>query len=97
MMICATMASPIAWEHHYAILLPIFAMLSPLMFHHARGKTWLLLLFTLAFVVTAHKTNRLNMLADTPLNILQSYVFFAALTLLAMACYVSKKCRSDNK
>jgi alpha-1,2-mannosyltransferase len=80
MAVSATVASPIAWEHHYGILLPIFAVLlatAPA----SRGRlAWLMLSYVLAstFIPAA------NLLAPTVLNVAQSYLLAAAVILLVL-------------
>lgn len=76
--LCATMASPIAWEHHYGILLPILVLLcARLAARGASGRHWLAL--GAVYVVASHPWRLFNALAATPWNFLQSYLFFAAL------------------
>ena len=76
-----TIASPIAWEHHYSILLPLFAAALPAVLASGRGgwTTWAL---AGAFSLTANIYPAVNSLADTLLNFLQSHLFFGALVLL---------------
>ncbi len=74
----ATVASPVAWEHHYGILLPIFAYLVGSM-PGAQAKGWL----CAAFVLTSNAWSPMNVFAAVPLlNALQSLRFFGALALL---------------
>jgi hypothetical protein len=81
MILAATLGSPIAWEHHYGILLPIFALLLrrfatgalPAADAVAAGA---------AYVVASNVFDVTNGLADTPVNVLQSTLLFAALTIL---------------
>ncbi len=85
MMLSLTMASPIAWEHHYGVLLPILAIAAPAALQRqALGRyTWAVLLA--AFVLASGRYDAVNRLADTPFNPLQSYLLFgAALTLLLL-------------
>jgi alpha-1,2-mannosyltransferase len=78
-----TVASPIAWEHHYSILLPIFVVTLALLWIENRGKgrIWLL---ALAFCLTSNSFVMVNALANTRLNFLQSHIFFGAAILLAL-------------
>jgi len=78
-----TVASPIAWEHHYSILLPVFGAALPAVLAPGRRalKTWAL---AGAFALTANIYPAVNFLADTPLNFLQSHLFFGALVLLGV-------------
>lgn len=77
-----TIASPVAWTHHYAVLLPVFAV--------AVGHAWQarelgasrMWLLALAWLLVANNFRALNRLADTPLGFLQSYVYFGGLLLL---------------
>ncbi|SEK61738.1 glycosyltransferase family 87 protein [Parapedobacter koreensis] len=96
MMLCTTIASPIAWEHHYGILLPIFILLTPFACHFYRQKKWKLLLFSLAFVIASQYLEIAKKLADTRFNILQSYLFFAALIILMYSLVISKKLKTNG-
>ena len=76
----ATLASPIAWEHHYGILFPIFTCVwlvlwfgeSPL------NQTWAKIVFVVCYLFAANEMPFTELLANSYLNILQSYLFFAA-------------------
>jgi len=74
-----TVASPIAWEHHYAILLPIFAIA---LADTLQNRRWLIVVI-LCYVFVSNYFPIANLLAGSVLNIAQSTLFFAALTLLA--------------
>ncbi len=78
-----TMASPIAWEHHYAILLPVFAVALPEALKAGRGgrTVWGL---AAAFALCSNIYPMVNVLANTRLNFLQSHLFFGALVLLVL-------------
>jgi alpha-1,2-mannosyltransferase len=77
-----TIASPVAWEHHYGILLPIFALALPKAWQLRNkwhgGLIWL----AVSYVLTSNLFLITNTLAGTYLNFLQSYLFFGALILL---------------
>ena len=77
-----TMASPIAWEHHYGVLLPIYAYVLPLCFSPGMVSRWMALCLGLSYVLTAHLIQATSQLADSWLNLAQSYVFFGACLLL---------------
>jgi hypothetical protein len=80
MAVSATVASPIAWEHHYGILLPVFAVLlatAP----PSRGR---LFWFMASYLVASAFLPATNLLAATVLNVTQSYLFVAALILLVL-------------
>lgn len=95
--ICFTLASPIAWHHHYAILLPAFAycLIAQIDREAATGHVsgFVRGLLAIMFVVSANAFSMVNLLAETPLNFLQSYLFFAALGTLAL---VATLARSDS-
>jgi len=74
----ATMASPVAWEHHYAILLPIFAWLWFGDYAWRAGKLRIFLI-ALAYVLASNSIVPVAIFASLPvLNVLQSYLYFAA-------------------
>lgn len=76
--LCLTLASPVAWEHHYGITLPMFALL--LGSGNARHVAWLsasYLLIGTYFPVT-------SLLAATPFNPAQSTLLIGALMLLVL-------------
>jgi hypothetical protein len=85
-----TMASPIAWEHHYGILPAIFV--SSYFMLQARGdgptvrRTGILL--ALAFVLSEVGLGKWSGIAAAPWNLLYSYNFFGA-ALLAWILYSS--------
>jgi alpha-1,2-mannosyltransferase len=76
----ATLASPIAWEHHYGILFPIFVCLWLILwFGDSPLKSiWAKVAFVICYLFAANVIPFTKFLADSYLNILQSYLFFAA-------------------
>ena len=80
MALSITIASPIAWEHHYGILLPIFAVLLA----SSLGSRTRLVLIAVSYVVISNFFPATNMLAFTILNVAQSYLLFAALMVLLL-------------
>jgi hypothetical protein len=92
MSLCATVASPIAWEHHYGVLLPLagvaLALLSAGTAHRAA-----LVVLTMSWVLTANYLPAANHTRDTWMNFIQSYLFFAALMLLGVLVYMSRQLR----
>jgi alpha-1,2-mannosyltransferase len=94
-----TIASPIAWEHHYGILLVIFAFLLPHLFLDFMFNRINLLLFTLSYTLSSNFLRILNLLANVPVvNIVQSYVFFSALIVLSFLYNLSdRKLRIDER
>jgi alpha-1,2-mannosyltransferase len=81
-------ASPMAWEHHYGIVLGIFAW-----FWFAYGcwedkRPWL---WGLSFFLCTNYLAATNLLADhRGWNVLQSYIYFGALLLLALLMRLSR-------
>lgn len=80
MALTLTIASPIAWEHHYGILLPIFALLLAAGLHRTPRLLWLGLAYGLTFNL-APLTNQIH---DTIFNPVQSYVLLAGFIVLTM-------------
>ena len=79
-LLIGTMASPIAWEHHYGILLPIFGLVVPLLVANRVGR-WGWVLLSLAYILCANHLLLFNRLWATGWNVLLSYLFFGALIL----------------
>ncbi|HRE43113.1 MAG TPA: glycosyltransferase family 87 protein [Terricaulis sp.] len=81
-----TAASPIAWEHHYGVLAPMFAALFAVTLaqpQSAARSRWLAAL-AVCFIFAANCFAFTLNWAEAPFNIVQSYLFFAALGMLAM-------------
>lgn len=78
-----TIASPVAWEHHYGILLVIFAFLLPyLLSQPVFGRTTMFF-FVLSYALASNFLGIFNRLAYVlVLNIAQSYLYIAALIVL---------------
>ncbi len=89
MILATTMASPIAWKHHYGILLPIFIVLLPFVVYFYQNKKWVLLILCFAFTLTAQLIEFVRAFADSRLNLLQSYLFFGACIILAFLYRIS--------
>ena len=79
MALSATIASPIAWEHHYGIMFPMFAVLLPAAIGFPRRLLWI----AISYVLISNYLPVTKLLAPTILNVAQSYVFIAALVVLA--------------
>jgi hypothetical protein len=67
MSLTATMASPLAWEHHYGVSLPLFALLAP-MAVRARNPSSAPWLLALAFVLIGQYLQAAQRLAYTVWN-----------------------------
>jgi len=83
----ATLASPIAWEHHYGVLLPAFALLARSFLEGGlRGlRLWL---SAIAWTLTANSWEAANAFAASPLRFLQSSLL-AGVLCLAVALRLS--------
>ncbi len=79
-----TIASPIAWEYHYGIALPILVAILFALLRQSRGTAGLGLWagLGLAYLLTANFFPITNLLAETSLNVVQSYLLFAGLLTL---------------
>jgi hypothetical protein len=79
-----TLASPIAWEHHYGILPVMFAVLGCLWLSRDPSAPPLLqgLVLIAAFTFASRFWPSMNLLAGTWLSVLQSYLYLAALAVL---------------
>jgi len=83
--LAATMASPIAWEHHYGILLPIVALAVPRLLVDQSWRRATLPAVCIAYLLGSHLIIATNRFADVPvLNLAQSYLLFSALVFLTM-------------
>src|SRR5580765_4996222 len=77
------MASPVAWEHHYGILLPIYAVIIPVAFRASRGALgWLAVSYVLASTYLGVTT----LAAKTCVNFVQSSLLFGG-TIVLVALY----------
>ena len=78
--IVCVIATPMAWEHHYGVMLPIFVWL---WFGIYRAGWGSVVKLALAFVLIADFLAPFNFFAAIPVaNVLQSYMYFGALLLL---------------
>jgi alpha-1,2-mannosyltransferase len=83
--LAATMASPIAWEHHYGVLLPMFVVA-----RHVRARNpglggWTSWALGASWILTGTCWWVTRRLADDGAwNVLQSYVFFGGLLLFVL-------------
>ena len=80
--VVSVIATPMAWEHHYGVMLPIFVWLWFAQYRQRVGSSWAL---ALAWVLIADFLSPLNCFAAVPVaNVLQSYMYFGALLLLGL-------------
>jgi len=88
----ATMASPIAWEHHYGVLFPIFVCIwLMLWFGDGNKPDWRKTLFIGCYLISANNIPAFNALAGTYFNFLQSYLLFAACGVFMLLLYIKYK------
>lgn len=78
-----TIASPVAWEHHYGIMMPLFGVIAAAAV--ALCSTGLLLAVSALFLLGSSNLAITEALAGTSLNVLQSYLLFAGLGCLILA------------
>jgi alpha-1,2-mannosyltransferase len=82
--LAVTMSSPVAWEHHYAILLPILIWLW-FADYGLRVDGRFSLVFAVIWIVTADYLSPADLFASLPgLNILQSTLYLAAWAVLVL-------------
>jgi alpha-1,2-mannosyltransferase len=79
--LAVTLTAPIAWEHHYGILLPIYAAATPLVVASRPFGRWTAPALAASYVVAANFFQFTNRFADTWLNPLQSSLLCSALLL----------------
>ena len=87
-----TIASPMAWEPHYGVLAPAFALLFAVILALPQGaakRNWLLAL-ACAFAFSANHLPFVSAFAHSPLIPLQSYLLLAGLGLMAMLWHMSR-------
>ncbi|MDM0059223.1 glycosyltransferase family 87 protein [Variovorax fucosicus] len=90
-----TLASPIVWDHHYAVMLPILALVFPrwLTFSERRwGQVAVLMLSYLLIAVNLSPV--VNASAASAMNFLQSYQLFGGVMLLTMlhrTCWLERE------
>jgi hypothetical protein len=79
-----TIASPVAWIHHYAVLLPLFALVLPRVAESVASRRALAWMLAGSFLLVSNTYRVTNRFAETPWSFLQSYVFFGGLLFLAL-------------
>ncbi len=77
-----TIASPIAWEHHYGVAAVGFVLALPaILASKSRAR---LAALAFAYLTVGSFLPFMNAFAETPLNILQTYLFFGAVMLAVL-------------
>jgi len=94
--VCATLASPTVWTHHYGVMLPLFAIALPAVLSlDAATRVKALVGLTLCYAFISNNFRVLNRLSETHFNFLQSTVYFAGLGFLAILIWV--RSRTDQR
>jgi alpha-1,2-mannosyltransferase len=93
-LLAGVMASPIAWEHHYALLAPIGAVLVTEALRVRPAGRWTGPLLVASYLLTANFFASAQRLADTLWNPLQSYLYCGAL--IAFALLLAARARVDD-
>jgi hypothetical protein len=95
--ICFTMASPVAWEHHYGIALPAYIVIAAACVRRGDDvRRWLLAAVVGSWVLVGANLQAFNLLGDTYLNPLQSYVLFGAILLLICLAAIGRSRANDS-
>ena len=92
--ICTIAGSPVAWEHHYGLLLPLFvlALAQFLARPPGRQRTLRAAILLVAWTLTANFIPFASLAVGTPFVAVQAYCFFGALLLLGLFLV-----RGDNR
>jgi alpha-1,2-mannosyltransferase len=80
MALSITIASPIAWEHHYGTIFPVLAVLLA----SVVGNRVRLILLVVSYVLVSNLIAAANLLAPTVFNVAQSYLLAGALIALVL-------------
>ena len=88
--ICVTMASPVAWEHHYGLLLPLFAIALAALYGQRGGKheTGVLALLAVSWVLVGNHFPFFAVFKHSWLNVLQSHILLGGLMLMLVYLYL---------
>lgn len=78
-----TMASPIAWDHHYGLLLPILVVAAGAAFTCGKTPPWVLPALVVSAFATGNLWEPLIDVEAPPWNVVQSYVLAGAFIALA--------------
>jgi alpha-1,2-mannosyltransferase len=80
--LCSVMASPVAWEHHYGVAMPLFVIAFFALYNMPSRSCVLVLGFWLAWNLSANFLQAIEALGFTYLNILQAHLFFGCVWLV---------------
>lgn len=79
-----TMTSPVAWVHHYGVVLPLLAAIAPRLLVVKPFGWWTGSVLMICYIATSQWLVFPNRFAGTPAGIAQSYMLIAAVVLLVM-------------
>ena len=88
--VCSTLAAPTVWTHHYGVTLPLFVLALPATLAAAGARegpgrvSGVVIALVVAYALISNNYRALNRLAETPLGLLQSYVYFGGLIFLGV-------------
>jgi hypothetical protein len=81
-MLCAVMASPVAWEHHYGIAMPLFVLAFFGVYRGREASPALVAGLWISWTLAANFTQLVVYLGPTYFNILQAHLFLGCLWLV---------------
>ena len=93
LLLTCTMASPIAWEHHYGVLVPILILMFARLDRFHRPERVVL---GISFLVVAGEHSWTNHFADGWYSILQSYLFFGAMCVMVLLYLIARRNRDGH-
>jgi hypothetical protein len=84
--ICTVVGSPVAWEHHYGILLPLYLVTLRFIFgiNDLVPRLFALAAIAISWILVADFIPFAHLFAQTPFRVVQAHCFFGALLLLAL-------------
>jgi alpha-1,2-mannosyltransferase len=87
-----TMASPIAWIHHYAVIYVFLAVVVPMTFIYKPLGKWSFVYLLVTYLLVSQNYGYIFAgLAETPFNFLQSIMFFGIIMMLFYLYKLSQK------
>lgn len=88
--LCATLASPIVWEHHFGIMLPqlVIALWGLMAVNSGRVP---LAILTMSWILSTNYLPATNLASGSLFNFIQSYLLIAALLLLGILIYLRRQ------
>ena len=85
-LLTAVMASPVAWQHHYGIVLPMYASVAPALSRRRVLGGATMSVLAASYVLVANFLGVTNLVAGTRWNVVQSYLL-AGVAMLLIALY----------